>query len=175
MRVVRVDGPREADCAFGRYGAQTGGLGFGPAVPPMRWSCAGGNFAGVTVLPALDYSPRRCIYAPPAGPGSMLRLVFAGVRFGKLLHGHHGLYVEAERNKNGAPVTLTFRIEEPSPEAAGAVTSTVLGRVVHRDGQGWSNFELDTSEADGKSADLVAEVTAPNGNRRNYCFEADTR
>jgi hypothetical protein len=175
MRVTRVDGPRQNECPFGQYGAQTGGLGFGPAVPSARWACPGGNFAGVTVLPALDYSPRRCIYAPPAGSGSALRLVFPGVHFGRTLHGHHGLYVEAERNKNGAPVTLTLRTEEPSPEAAGQIDSKVLAQFVHRDGAGWSGFELDTSDLAGKTVDLVAEITSPNGSRRMYCFEADTR
>jgi hypothetical protein len=175
MRVVRVDGGREGECTFGRFGAQTGGLGFGPAVPPSRWLCPGGAFAGVTVLPALDYSPRHCIYAPPPGGGSILRLVFPRVRFGKRLFGHHGIYVEAERNVTGAPVTLTLRTEEPSSEAAGAIATAFLGKLVHRDGQGWAGFEIETSELEGRSVDLIAEVSAPNGNRRMYCFEADTR
>jgi hypothetical protein len=175
MRVLRVDGPRESDCAFGRFGTQTGGLGHGPAVPNERWNCPAGTFAGVSVVSALDYTPHRCIYAPPTGSGSTLRLVWSGVRFGHVLHGHHGLYVEAERHKDGAPVTLTFRVEEPDPDSAGGVISNVIGRVVHRDGQGWAGFELETSELADKTADLVAEITAPNGNRRMYCFEADTR
>src|SRR5262249_10956300 len=141
VRVVRVDGPRESECTYGHFGAQTGGLGFGPGVPSARWSCPGGALAGVTVLPALDYSARRCIYAPPAGSGSILRLTFTGVHFGQKLEGHHGIYVEAERNKTGSPVTLTFRTEEPSPSTAGDVIVHVLGKVVHRDGQGWSSFE----------------------------------
>jgi hypothetical protein len=175
VRVTRVDGSRESDCPYGRYAAQTGGLGFGPAIPALRWNCPGGTFAGTSVLPALDYSARRCIFAPPAGSGSTLRMVFSGVHFGRHLSGHHGLYVEAERNKNGVPVTLTFRTEKPSDEAAGAVTTKVLGKVTHRDGQGWSSFELDTTEIEGQSFDLVAEVSATNGNRRMYCFEAVTR
>jgi hypothetical protein len=51
----------------------------------------------------------------------------------------------------------------------------ILGKLVHRDGQGWAGFELDTAELAGRTADLVAEISAPNGNRRMYCFEADTR
>ncbi len=164
LRVFRVDGAGESECVFGQNAVQTGGLGFGPAIPSARWTCKGGGFVGVTVLPALDYSARRCIFAPPFGGSSVLRLVFTGIRFGRGLHGHHGLYAEAERNKNGPAVTLTFRANE-----------TTIGKVVHADGDGWKGFELDTSDLEGKTGDLVAEVTAQNGNRRQYCFEADTR
>jgi hypothetical protein len=53
--------------------------------------------------------------------------------------------------------------------------STSIGKLVHRDGEGWKNFELDTSDLDGKSAELVAEITSSSRERRQYCFEADTR
>ena len=150
--VVRARGP-----------AQTGNLGFGPAVPGDRFAC-GGGFAGVSVIADLDYEARRCIYAPPPGGARVLRIAFRGVKFGSTLHGHHGLYVEAERNKNGAPVTLALRVGDD-----------YVGKVVHNDGEGWKGFELPTGELEGKTADLVAEISAPSGNRRAYCFEAITR
>jgi hypothetical protein len=101
-----------------------------------------------------------------------MRIRFLGVRLGRALHGHHGLYVEAERNKSGAPVTITFRVGDQ-----------VVGSVVHHDGEGWKPFEFDTSElaggrtdgAEAGRADLVAEIGAANADRRMYCFEADTR
>jgi hypothetical protein len=86
------------------------------------------------------------------------------VPFGRVIHGHHALYVEAERSKDGAPVTLTFRVGD-----------VVLGSVVHKDGDGWKPFELPTGDLEGKTAELVVDVSAANGNRRMYCFEADTR
>jgi hypothetical protein len=159
MRVTCGD----ADCPFAHAVAQSGGLGFGPAVPADRFVCAGGGFAGMSVVADLDYVPHRCIFAPPTG-NSPLRLHFRDVHFGRLLHGHHALYVEAERNRTGAPVTITFR--------SGDAT---LGSFVHRDGDGWKPFEVDTSELSGKTAELVAEVSSPGGDRRLYCFEADTR
>ena len=68
-------------------------------------------------------------------------------------------------------MTITFRVGD-----------TVVGSVVHHDGDGWKPFEFDTSElppADrrrrGGRADLVAEIESPSGERRMYCFEADTR
>ncbi len=165
VRVSHVDGAREDECRWGRTFAQTGGLGFGPAVPADRFTCAGGAFLGVSVVAALDYTAHRCLYAPPpSGTNALLRIRFSSVAFGKILHGHHGLYVEAERNKDGAPVTLTLRVGD-----------RLLGQLVHHDGDGWKSFELPTDDLAGQSAELVAEVASPNGHRRMYCFEADTR
>ena len=163
MRVVRAEGGREQECAFSKGQVQTGNLGFGPAIPGDKFQCAGGSFVGITVMPVLDYSARRCFYASPAGGAAAIRIEFKQVQLGTVLHGHHGLYVEAERMRDGAPVTLAFRIGDKS-----------LGRVVHVDGDGWKPFELPTAEWAGQKADVVAEITAPNGNRRVYCFEAVT-
>jgi hypothetical protein len=162
---VEVDGqmgPRP--CRFGRFGVQTGGLGFGPAVPSERYQCGAGAFAGITILPDLDYRPRRCIYAPAQGAGNVVRIRTEGFAFGKVLHGHHGLYAEAERDKKGAPVEIAFRSGDKD-----------LGRLVHRDGEGWKGFELDTSDLAGKSAELDVEITSVSRDRRMYCFEVDAR
>ena len=83
----------------------------------------------------LDYRPRRCFYAPAQGPNATIRLRFDSIAFGKVLHGHHGLYVEAERDQKGAPVEIAFRSGDKS-----------FGKLVHRDGEGWKGFELDTSD-----------------------------
>lgn len=158
MRVSRGG----AECNFVRGNPQSGGLGFGPAIPGDRFVCGGGGFVGMSVVADLSYLPHRCIYAPPVG-GAPTRIQFQGVHFGTRLHGHHALYVEAERDRRGAPVTLTFR--------AGGTT---LASLEHRDGDGWKGFELDTSPLAGTTGELVAEVTG-EGERRMYCFEADTR
>jgi hypothetical protein len=126
--------------------------------------CPAGGFAGVSVIADLDYEPHRCIYAPAPGASGLVRLRFQGVRFGRTLHGHHALYVEAERDRRGAPVTITFRVD-----------ASAIGSVVHNDGDGWKPFEFDTGDLAGQSTDLVAEISSPSGDRRMYCFEADTR
>jgi hypothetical protein len=162
-RVTRLENGRASDCPFVHAGAQSGNLGTGPATPADRFACPGGGFVGVSVMADPDYVPRRCVFVPPQGGQSVMQIHFLGVQLGHALHGHHGLYVEAEHRK-GAPVTLTFRIG----------TSTV-GSVIHRDGEGWKPFEFDTSELAGQRADLVAEVSAPSPDWRLYCFEADTR
>jgi hypothetical protein len=158
MRVTRGD----SDCSFTHGSPTSGNLGAGPTIPGDRFACPANGFAGISVVADLDYVPHRCIYAPPNG-GATLRIRFLDVHFGRSLHGHHALYVEAERDKRGAPVTLVWK--------AGDVE---LGRVVHRDGDGWKPFELDTSELAGQHRELVAEITSA-GDRRMYCFEADTR
>jgi hypothetical protein len=170
MQVSRVEGDRTAECTFTHAATQSGGLGSGPAIPADRFVCPGGGFVGASVAANLDYRPHRCIYAPP-GPRGIVRVRFLGVTLGQAIHGHHGLYVEAERGRAGAPVTLTFRVGD-----------TVVGSVVHNDGDGWKPFEFDTSELAGEAArtnggraDIVADIASPGGERRMYCFEADTR
>ena len=159
LRVWRGD----AECSFVHGSAQSGNLGFGPAIPGDRFVCQAGGFVGASVVADLDYVPHRCVFAPP--PGNVpLRLRFSDVRFGHTLHGHHALYVEAERDRKGAPVTITFKTGDAT-----------LGSVVHRDGDGWKPFELDTSALAGQKGELVAEISSPSGDRRLYCFEADTR
>lgn len=173
LRVSRVEGDREMPCTFSHGSPQSGGLGFGPAFPADHFTCPGGAFVGASVMADLAYRPRRCIFAPPTGGKGFVRLRFLDVKIGRSLHGHHGIYVEAERNQTGSPVTITFRVGD-----------ALLGSVVHHDGDGWKPFEFDTrgiggGDKDGNAADrradVVAEIEAPNGDRRKYCFEADTR
>ncbi len=164
MHVYLAETSGARDCPFIHSSPRSGGLGFGPAIPGDRYQCQGNALVGLTVLPDLNYLPRRCFYAPPQGAGSVLLVKFDAIHFGRGLHGHHGLYVEAERDKKGAPVTLLFRSGQRP-----------IGSVVHRDGDGWKGFELDTSDLDGQTAELEAEISSPSGDRRMYCFEADTR
>jgi hypothetical protein len=159
LRVWRGD----AECTFARGTAQTGNLGFGPTVPGDRFVCPAGAFVGVSVVADLDYIPRRCIFAPPPG-NAPLHLRFADVSLGRVLHGHHAIYVVAERDRKGTPVTLSFKFED-----------IPLGTLVHRDGDGWKPFELDTGALAGRRGELLVDISSPGGERRLYCFEADTR
>lgn len=163
MAVSRVDGDVETPCAFTRGRVQAGGLGAGPAIPGERFQCAG-TFVGVSILHALDHDPRVCLFAPPLGGASVLRVRFRGVRFGAALHGHHGLQNEAERDKLGVPVSIELRTD-----------LGLVGRAEHKDGMGWTGFEFGTPDLAGKTTDLIADIRAANANRRHYCFEADTR
>jgi len=163
LRVTRVDGGRETECTFGHGPFQSGGLGFGTAVPADRFTCSAGGFVGVSIVEDQDYYPHRCVYAPPLGGNATLRLRFTDVPLGRSLHGHHTLYVEAE-HANKAPVTITF-----------SVGGQVIGQAIHRDLEGWKPFEFDTSQFAGSRADVVADIASATGERRMYCFQADTR
>ena len=143
---------------------QSGGLGFGPTLPGDRFACPGGAFVGASVVADLDYVPHRCIFAPPPG-NAPLRLRFADVRFGHALHGHHALYVEAERDRKGAPVTLSFKAGDAH---AGHAWSTATAT----DGSPSSSTR---ALSPARHGELVAEISSPGGERRLYCFEADTR
>jgi hypothetical protein len=163
LRVSRVEGGQETDCPPAHGAPQSGGLGSGTPLPADRFMCPGGGFVASSILEDANYYPRRCIYAPPFGGKAILRLRFLSVRFGHVLHGYHSLYVEAEHNLK-APVSMTFTVD-----------GAVLGRVVHRDLEGWKPFEFDTGDRAGSAADLVADIESDTGERRMYCFEADTR
>jgi len=163
MAVSVVDGGRESPCPWTHGAVLTGGLGYGPTVPAERFACADGAVVAVTVISDPTYQPRRCIYAPPVGGNTVLRLRFASVAFGTTLHGHHAIAAEAD-HANGAPVDLAFR-------AAGET----LGDFVRRDGTGWTPFETMTSDLAGTKAELVVDIRSARGERRQYCFEADTR
>lgn len=163
VEVSNADGT-ERVCPYGEGGPRNGPLGFGPAIPAAKFTCSRGGPVTVTVVADLDYYPHRCIYAPPPGSGATLRLRFASIRFGKVLHGHHGLYVEAERLKQGAPIELTFRAGD-----------RFIGTIAHEDGEGWRAFQFDTSQLQGTTDELTVEVQSSFSDRRMYCFEADTR
>jgi hypothetical protein len=164
--VFRVDRGTTSECGWVRGPATAGGLGSGPAVPGNRFACPGGHFVGESIIFERSYHPRRCLFTPPGGHGVVTRIVFQDVEFGTALHGHAGLQYESESG-GGADIALTWRVLDPSREET-------LGRVVHRDGEGWKSFELQTPDMQGKRGDLVAEVSTP-GAGRQYCFEADTR
>lgn len=151
-------------CTWRKGASATGALGFGPAAPAERFHCDRGAWVAETIVADLDYAPRRCIYAPPPGGNDVLRLRFHEVKFGKRLEGHHALYVEAERDRKGSPIHISF--------SSGGNT---LGEARHEDGQGWVEFAFDTPSLAGTTAELIAEISSKNGSRRMYCFEATTR
>lgn len=156
-------GALERDCSLEHTAPQTAGTYYPPGmpIPGSRFNC-GNALVAITVLPALDYSARRCILAAP-GQGMKIRVRFANVKIGKAIHGNHGLYAEAERNKTGAPVTIDL-----------AVGGQAIGRAMHKDGDGWRYFELPTTSFAGQTADVTADISSSGGDR-TYCFEVTTR
>ncbi len=164
MSVERVDGGHLQDCAYSHGSFGSTAFLFGPALPADGFRCAAGAPVGITIMPVLDYTPRRCLLAEPLGGASILRIRLPDVAFGKSLQGHHGIFVDMERTLDGAPVTLVVR----GPHG-------VLGEVVHHDGDGWKPFDLSTDDLSGTRGELVFDVTAASAANRVYCFEASTR
>lgn len=137
-----------------------------PVWPAERFECPGGDFfnVGVTVIGDEELRPRRCLWSHPFTRGEIVTR-FRHVPLGRTLRGHGGIYWIVEREKRGAPVTLTVRVD-----------GDTVGSVVHRDGDGWALFELDLGRHAGNAdADVEFAVSTPSNHERHFCYEADTR
>lgn len=160
-------GPQAAPCPFRTHAPmRSGNLGGHPTFPAERFECPGGLFyhAAVTVIADQDFRPRRCIWAHPPRHGEWL-VRFADVKLGEVISGHGGMYWVTERSRDGAPITLTARVDGRS-----------VGRAVHHDGDGWAGFEFSLGELAGRDgAEVEFAVTAPNNRHRHFCFEAHSR
>jgi hypothetical protein len=161
---------KEDACAFTAGGAQAGP--WDPSRPAQYYACAGAN-VGVIILVDAGYRPRRCLFAPPFGGSDALRLRFHDVTFGRSIVGHHGLHRVHEQQKIGAPVSTAFGVDAETPD--GRIAERELGRVVHREGDGWTGFRVELPPPlTGQKGDLFADITT-SGASRYYCFEATTR
>lgn len=143
-----------------------GGLGGHPAFPATRFACGGHPWFNVstTVIADQDFRPRRCIWAHPPAEG-VLSIVYRDVDLGEQIVGHGGMYWIIERERRGAPVALTISVE-----------GDPIGRIVHRDGQGWAPFEVGLGRHAGRRHATVSfEVASSDYRDRHFCFEARTR
>jgi hypothetical protein len=155
------------DCPWNpRAQIVAGGLGGHPTFPPERFECPAGVFfnVGATVIADEEFRPRRCLWSHPLARGEIVTR-FRDVPLGSKIRGHGGLYWIIEREKKGAPIVLTVRVD-----------GDTIGSFMHQDGNGWSHFELDLGAHAGKRAETVEfAVRSPNFKDRHFCFEADTR
>lgn len=157
----------EVTCAWNpRARVAAGGLGGHPTFPAQRFECPGGAFfnVGVTVIADEEFRPRRCIWSHPFQRGEIVTR-FRDVPLGQVIRGHAGMYWMIERERKGAPVTLTVRVD-----------GEVVGAATHRDGEGWAAFEIPLGAHAGAAAAVVEfAVSSADYSHRHYCFEADTR
>ncbi len=170
MTVHARTGANDAECRFVVGGAAAGI--WGPATPVKRFQCGHGH-VGVVTMPDLAYTPRRCIYAPATDGATRLRITFLDVKFGAKIRFSHGIHVEGERAKKGAPVEAVFKV--PVETKGEGEHEKTYGRAVHRDGDGWSTLDVDTRELAGNTGDLVVELHATSAQERKYCFAGTTR
>lgn len=163
---VRLTEPPAA-CRFNRRArVMAGGLGGHPTFPAERFECPGGPFfnVGVTVIADEEFRPRRCLWSHPPRRGEIVTR-FRDVPLGSVIRGHAGMYWIIERERKGAPVTLSVR-----------VNGEVVGEATHADGDGWAPFEFPLgAHAGAARAEVEFAVRTLNYLHRHYCFEADTR
>lgn len=162
------DAPTPCDWRTGNFVAG-GGLGQGALAGPDRFFCSpeGWNYIGVTVIEDMEHRGRRCIWSHPIQNGAMVTR-FRDVPMGTVFHGHHGIAYEAERGDDlgnqGGPVELRVLVD-----------GTEAGRSIHRDGEGWKGFEIDTRAWANTTRQLTIEVRAEAPGMRHYCYEGDVR
>ncbi len=158
------DGPLA--CPWRRTRPAPGGLERGPMRPEERFVCDRERpwlWVGSTVLADLELQPRRCIWQHPAGPNP-LRTIFADVPLGDTLVVRAGIDYQIARERAHAPVTLRVWIDDQ-----------IATEWIHRDGDGWSGFEIDTSSRDGSSATVRFETTTSDPFARLFCFSASSQ
>lgn len=142
-----------------------GGLERGPMTPAERFICDRRRpwlWVGATVLTDLNLQPRRCIWQHPAGPDPV-RVSYRDVPLGDRLVVRAGVDYQVERGREHAPVRLRVWIEE-----------RLAGELFHEDGDGWSGFEVDTSELGLERATVRFETTADNPDKRLFCWSASS-
>jgi hypothetical protein len=165
-RVTIRAGGEDRPCPWRRTGRpRGGGLGAGPITPGERHVCdprRGWLWVGTTILDDLDLRPRYCIWQHPAGP-EPIRATFPDVPLGERLVLYGDLYYEHERHREHGPVHVAVR-----------VNGEVVGRMVHRDGDGWKRMVAATGGR-GARGEVTVEVTAPNPHLRTFCWAATTR
>ena len=143
-----------------------GGLGGHPTFPKERFECPAGVYfnVGVTVIADEEFRPRRCLWSHPLLHGELVTR-FHDVPLGQVIRGHGGLYWMIERERKGAPVTLTVRVD-----------GDPIGSFTHHDGEGWKGFEMPLGAHAGQRArEVELAVSTTNYKDRHFCFEADTR
>jgi len=163
---VRVTDPA-ANCTFTANARPiAGGLGGHPTFPKKRFECPGGFFFNVsqTVIADRDFRPRRCVWAHPPNKGEVV-VRFSDVPLGNVIRGHGGMYWMIEREGRGASVFVSVRVD-----------GMEVGKYEHRDGDGWSSFEMPLGAHAGKKNAVVEFfVSSKNNQHRHFCFEADSR
>lgn len=169
-RVSMVQGENEAPCPLRTEGrARGGGLGAGPITPAERHVCDPRRpwlWVGATVQDDLDLMPRYCIYQHPAGR-EPIRATFDDVPLGDELVLYGDIYYEHERDRAHGPVNVAVFVDGEQ-----------VGRMVHRDGDGWKRMVASTQrEGQPRRArgEVRIEVSADDANLRTLCWAATTR
>lgn len=168
-----VAGGVERPCGWRSTGEPFGGgLGAGALTPAERFVCDGAPgwvWIGPTVVEDLDLEPRACVWQHPTGD-EPVRLRYDEVPLGERIVLYTGLYYEDERMRELGPYTVRVLVNERE-----------VGRVEHRDGDGWKRVEMMTRTREQAAARpdergrVTFETTSPRPDRRRACWTATVR
>lgn len=170
--VVMVRNGSDVPCRPIRSAPRGGGLGAGAMTPAERHQCDNQRpwlWVGATITEDLDLEPRHCVSQHPAGM-EPIRATFRDVPLGDRLILHGGIYYEHERMREHGPVYVTVRVNGED-----------VGRMIHRDGDGWKRIEVDPRAMLGPDApedargDVSIDVMAPEPHLRTFCWAATTQ
>lgn len=152
----------ERACTWRRSSAQGGGLGTGPLMPAEHFFCGPESWlwVGETVTEDLDLRARHCVWQHPAG-SEPITTTYRDVELPGRVVLHGGIYYLHERDEVHGPVNVRVLVD-----------GNEVGRMAHRDGEGWKRMEATTPEGRG---DVTIEITAPDPNMRTFCWSASLR
>lgn len=165
-RVELVTSEESRACPWKAQRPSRGGLGYGPMTPDERFVCDPRRpwlWVGATVLQDLELQPRRCVWQHPSGRDPV-RVTFTDAPLGERLVVHAGIDYNAERKREHGPVTLRVFVDDE-----------LAGELIHRDGDGWSGTEIDTSALGLSRAEVRFETTADDPSARLFCWSASAR
>ena len=155
-------------CTKQRRAFEGGGLFRGPAMPTERFFCgpAGWQWVGATVTEDLNMQNRYCIWQHPQDQDVPTQATFRDVELGDEIVLHAGLYYDHERRLENGPVTVQVLVDGEE-----------VGRLTHRDGDGWERMVADPTPMgeDKERGDVSIVVSAPNPSLRTLCWAASTR
>jgi hypothetical protein len=127
-----------------------------------RWDCGSRDqwlYVGEHFDTLAD-DPHECIWAHPLDGGRTLHITFPDVPLQELLRIRAGLTYRASISKDTKPVDMTVRVGDETriDHTYGAREST------------WFPHDLDTTELDGETRDVVVEVETSKTKNRWFCF-----
>jgi hypothetical protein len=141
--------------------ARGGGLGYGVLPPVERFQCDGrGPWVAPVVMEDLALAPHHCIFQP-AGVGTPTRFVLRNVELREHLSFYGGVNYEHERMREGPPIFATVFVD-----------GKPIGRMEHRDGDGWERLLLPTRPG---RAEVAVEVVSSTKKQRSFCWAGSVR
>jgi hypothetical protein len=168
-RVTRRERGEDLPCRLVQsMGNTQGGLANGPIEGAPRHLCDPARpwlWVGATTTMDLELRGRRCISTHAAGEDPIVTR-YDDVPLGSSVVVHGGIWWERERWRNGSDVVVVVRLDGEE-----------LGRMTHRDGDGWKRMEAAVPEARrggrGTVSFEVSSVGDPNF--RAFCWAASSR